>query len=176
MATRQLAPGYGGAAGAPCPAAAAPSGYPVHRDCCEGETEGPLCFLPRKSPWIAKAWRSPPTTAEKRGLEAEMQFDESASADRLDRACLSNVGRDRCSRAWVEEGSFPAVFEARWPWHLVGACLAGRSLISLCSHLCFLSLFPPSSPPPLAAARRIREQRPQTGTYRHPHRPVAQER
>lgn len=40
---------------------------------------------------------------------------------------------------------------------------------------CLSVVFPPPISP-LAAVGRIREQRPQTGTYRCPHRPVAQER
>lgn len=40
---------------------------------------------------------------------------------------------------------------------------------------CLSAVFPPPLSP-LAAVGRIRKQRPQTGTYRCPHRPVAQER
>lgn len=82
-----------------------------------------------------------------RGLGAEMQLMKAfVHVDSTELVC--NVGRARCSRLWVEEGSFRAVFEARWPWHPVRACLADRSIVLLCSHLSFLSLFlSPSHPP-----------------------------
>lgn len=76
-----------------------------------------------------------------RGLGAEMQLMKAlVQIDSTELVCLMWGGRDGCWRVWGEKGSFPAAFEACWPWHLVGARLAGGSCVSLCSHLCFLSL------------------------------------
>lgn len=126
-----------------------------------------LVHLPLKiPPWIAKAQRVPPLHRPAQSLRAETQSDESAGADRLDRACLSPVGRAGCLRGWVEEGSFPALLGS-WsePWFTL--LTPGLFAFFSTTPLPFLS--------PLAAARRIREQRPKTGTYRRPYRPVAQE-
>lgn len=181
LCCRQLVSGHGRGAGALHPAAAAalsrlPRAWGAARGGGGGGNAGESSL--QNPPRLPNLGTLPLYHHPARGLGAEMPLMKVlVQIDSTELVCLMWGGGMVAGRRGERRApSQPPLKHAGLGIWSELALLAGPLFPS--AHTCAFCLSAVFPPPlsPLAAIGRIRKQRPQTGTYRCPHRPVAQER